>query len=87
MWLPAVEYAGQVINSGACLCKGWLPCFFGRKDGGGVKSTDCSFLFAIRSAESALLRCHELLTTFPGQENMLYSEDGAEDLSLILLRS
>lgn len=28
VWLPAVDCAQQVINSGACLCKGGLPCFF-----------------------------------------------------------
>lgn len=67
MWLPVAEYAGQVINSGACLCKGWLPCLFQNK--GGVKAKDSSILFAIRSVESALLRCHELLVTFPGQDN------------------
>lgn len=53
---------------------------------GGVKTKDCSILFAIRSAESALLRCHELLTTFPGQENILFTQESPEAVSLTLLK-
>lgn len=41
VWLPAAEHAGKVINSGACLCKDWLPCvFLETRRNGGVKTTD-----------------------------------------------
>lgn len=67
VWLPAVEYTRRFINSAACLCRGWLPFFFGRK--GAVKKVkDCSILFAIRFVASALLRYQ--LHIFPEQENI-----------------
>lgn len=70
----------------ALVCaKAGYPAFFGRKEGS-LKTTACSILFAIRSAQSVLLRCHVLLTTLPGQENILFPEQSAEASSPIPLK-
>lgn len=70
----------------ALVCaKAGCPAFFGRK-AGGIKTKACSILFAIRSAQSVLLRCHVLLTTLPGQENILFPEQSAEASSLIPMK-
>ncbi len=55
MWLPAAELAGLVINSCACLCKRLVAVLFWKKVGAALEATDCSILFAIRSAESAFI--------------------------------
>lgn len=70
----------------ALVCaKAGYPAFFGRKEGS-LKTTACSILFATRSAQSVLLRCHVLLTTLPGQENILFPEQSAEASSPIPLK-